>query len=80
MTTRTLIGVDWGTSSLRAARLGDAGEVLEERSLPRGILTVPAGGFPAVFDEACGDWMRAPGALALVCGMAGISGSVPRVL
>ncbi len=67
----TLIGVDWGTSSLRAARLDAAGQVLEERTLPRGILSVPAGGFPAVFDQACGDWMRAPGALALVCGMAG---------
>lgn len=67
----TLIGVDWGTSSLRAARLDAAGQVLEERTLPRGILSVPAGGFPAVFEQACGDWMRAPGALALVCGMAG---------
>jgi len=71
MTTRPLIGVDWGTSSLRAARLGPAGQVLEERSMPRGILTVPAGGFPAVFEDACGDWMRSPGALALICGMAG---------
>jgi len=71
MTTHPLVGVDWGTSSLRAARLGPAGEVLEERSMPRGILTVPAGGFPAVFEEACGDWMRPPGALALICGMAG---------
>lgn len=69
--TTNLIALDWGTSSLRAARLGAAGEVLEERALPRGILTVPAGGFPAVFEEACGDWMRSPGALALVCGMAG---------
>lgn len=67
----SLIAVDWGTSSLRAARLADDGRVLEERALPRGILTVPAAGFPAVFDEACGDWMREPGALALVCGMAG---------
>jgi len=66
-----LIALDWGTSSLRAARLDDHGAVLEERSLPRGILTVPAGGFPAVFEEACGDWMKAPGALALICGMAG---------
>lgn len=70
MTTQ-LIGVDWGTSSLRAARLDAAGEGLEERSLPRGILTVPPGGFPAVFEQACGDWMREPGALALICGMAG---------
>lgn len=67
----SLIAVDWGTSSLRAARLGDDGRVLEQRSLPRGILTVPAGGFPAVFDELCGSWMGAPGAMALVCGMAG---------
>ncbi len=67
----TLIAVDWGTSSLRAARLDADGAVLEERSLPRGILTVPAGGFPAVFDEACGDWMRDSSALALICGMAG---------
>ena len=67
----SLIAIDWGTSSLRAARLADDGRVLEERALPRGILTVPAGAFPAVFDEICADWMRAPDAMALVCGMAG---------
>ena len=66
-----LVAVDWGTSSLRAARVADDGSRLEERSVPRGILTVPPGGFPQVFDEICGDWMRAPDALALVCGMAG---------
>jgi 2-dehydro-3-deoxygalactonokinase len=68
---RPLIAVDWGTSSLRVARIGTNGRVQEERSLPRGILTVPPGGFPAMFQDACGDWMRVPGALALVCGMAG---------
>ena len=68
---RPLIAVDWGTSSLRVARVDIQGRVQEERSLPRGILTVPPGGFPAVFQDACGDWMRMPGALALVCGMAG---------
>jgi 2-dehydro-3-deoxygalactonokinase len=68
---RPLIGLDWGTSSLRAARLDDQGHALEERALPRGILTVAPGGFPAVFEEACGDWMKAPEALALICGMAG---------
>jgi 2-dehydro-3-deoxygalactonokinase len=67
----SLIAIDWGTSSLRAARLADDGRVLQERALPRGILTVPAGAFPAVFDEICADWMRAPDAMALVCGMAG---------
>jgi 2-dehydro-3-deoxygalactonokinase len=66
-----LVGLDWGTSSLRAARLDDAGQVLEERSLDRGILTVAPGGFPAVFQAACGDWMRDAGSLALITGMAG---------
>jgi 2-dehydro-3-deoxygalactonokinase len=67
----TLIAVDWGTSSLRAARLAADGTVLEERSSPRGILTVPAGGFPAVLQDTCGDWLADPAALCLVSGMAG---------
>jgi 2-dehydro-3-deoxygalactonokinase len=66
-----LVGVDWGTSSLRVARLAHAGEALEERSFARGILAVPAGGFPAALQEACGDWLREPGTLCLVSGMAG---------
>ena len=66
-----LIAVDWGTSSLRVARLDAAGHAIEEREFPRGILTVPAGGFPQVFEEACGEWMKPRDSLALICGMAG---------
>ena len=66
-----IVAVDWGPSSLRAARLDADGRAVEEREFPRGILTVPPGEFPQVFDEACGDWMRADGAVALICGMAG---------
>lgn len=66
-----IVAVDWGTSSLRVARLDGAGRAIEEREFPRGILTVPAGGFPRVFEDACGDWMKPRDALALVCGMAG---------
>jgi len=68
---RPLIAIDWGTSSLRGARLGGDGSVIEERGFPRGILTVPVGAFPAVFDELFGDWMRVPDALCLIAGMAG---------
>jgi 2-dehydro-3-deoxygalactonokinase len=68
---RPLVGVDWGTSALRVARLGADGRALEERSMPRGILTVAQGEFPAVFESACGVWMSEPGSLALICGMAG---------
>ncbi len=69
--TRPLIAIDWGTSSLRGARLGASGQVLESHEFPRGILTVPPGQFEAVFDELFGDWMQAPGALCLISGMAG---------
>jgi 2-dehydro-3-deoxygalactonokinase len=65
------IGLDWGTSSLRGARFDDGGAVLEERSFARGILTVPKGGFTAVFDELFGDWMRPAGTRCLISGMAG---------
>jgi 2-dehydro-3-deoxygalactonokinase len=67
----SLIAIDWGTSSLRAARIAADGAVLEERASQRGILTVPAGGFPAVLQETCGDWLAQPDALCLVSGMAG---------
>ena len=68
---RALITIDWGTSSLRGARLDAAGQVLESREFPRGIMSVQPGQFEAVFNELFGDWMQAPGALGLISGMAG---------
>lgn len=68
---RTLLAVDWGTSTLRGALLDEQGQAREERSYPRGILSVPAGGFAQVFEECFGDWMRAPGTLCLMSGMIG---------
>ena len=65
-----LLAIDWGTSSLRGARIAPDGRVLDERSCARGIMTVPAGGFEAVLDENFGDW-RLDGRLTLVSGMAG---------
>ena len=68
---RPLIAIDWGTSSLRGAQLGADGQVWASRESARGILTVPAGQFEAVFQEHFGDWMQAPDALCLISGMAG---------
>ena len=68
---RPLVAVDWGTSALRAARVAADGTVLEERASTRGILNVPAGGFPAVLAETCGEWLADPAVLCLVSGMAG---------
>jgi 2-dehydro-3-deoxygalactonokinase len=66
-----LLAVDWGTSSLRGALLDQAGHVQQERSFARGILTVAAGQFPAVFNECFGDWMREHATLCLMAGMVG---------
>jgi len=68
---RPLIAIDWGTSSLRGARLSDTGQVIESREFQRGILTVAPGQFEAVFNEHFGDWMQTPDALCLISGMAG---------
>jgi 2-dehydro-3-deoxygalactonokinase len=65
-----IVAVDWGTSSLRGALLDTDGQVLEERSFARGILTVPPGGFPDAFQDCFGEWMT-PGMLCLISGMAG---------
>lgn len=66
-----LLALDWGTSSLRGARLDARGRMLEERSFPRGILSVPAGGFGQVFQDSFGDWVRGDTITCLISGMAG---------
>jgi len=67
----SLVAVDWGTSALRGALLDDAGHVLEEKTAPRGILTVAAGEFAAVFESVFGSWMQRPDSICLISGMAG---------
>lgn len=78
-----LIALDWGTTSLRAYRLGESGRVLEQRSLDAGIMQLPStprsiggkqisNGFELAFDEACGDWLDAEPTLPVIaCGMVG---------
>lgn len=73
-----LIALDWGTSSLRAYRLGAHGETLELRALPCGVMQLPATdsddktGFEDAFEQACGDWLRAtPDIPVIAAGMVG---------
>ena len=78
-----LIALDWGTTSLRAYRLGEQGRVMEQRSLSAGIMQLPtqprviagelcSDGFELAFDEACGDWLDAqPDLPVIACGMVG---------
>lgn len=63
-----LIGLDWGTSSLRAYRIGAGGEVLEVRARPWGIRGLPEGGFDAALATITEGWPAWP---RLACGMVG---------
>lgn len=65
-----LVAVDWGTTNLRAFRLGEEGEVLETRSDPRGAGGLTADQFPQVLRDVAGDWL-ASGCPVMICGMAG---------
>ena len=69
--TRDLIALDWGTSSLRVARIAHDGSVVQEKHFPQGILNVPEGGFPRVFAEAVASLEPAAGTLCLASGMVG---------
>lgn len=63
-----LIGLDWGTTSLRAYRLDEAGRILETRTRGWGVRQLPEGGFDAALAEIARDWPRWP---RLACGMLG---------
>ena len=66
-----MIGIDWGTTSLRAYRLDAAGAVLDARESAQGILSVPEGGFAAVLEAQIRPWLDAGEELVLLCGMIG---------
>ncbi len=60
VTDTALIGIDWGTSALRAYRFDGEGTVVERRSGPHGILSIADGGFDAVFEATVADWPACP--------------------
>jgi 2-dehydro-3-deoxygalactonokinase len=66
-----LIGIDWGTSNLRAWHFDAAGAITEAREAPYGILRLPEGGFDAAFAEVVGEWIADGEKAALIAGMAG---------
>jgi 2-dehydro-3-deoxygalactonokinase len=65
-----LIGIDWGTTSFRAYRIGADGRVIDSKSAPAGILKVPGGEFERVFEREVGPWlMPQPDLPVLAAGM-----------
>ena len=70
--TPTLIGLDWGTSSLRGYLMSADGTVIEPRSAGKGIMQVEGGRFADALSALCGDWLTAhPAATLIACGMIG---------
>ncbi len=67
-----LIGIDWGTSNFRAFLLERAGNILDRRAGPHGILTVADGKFERVLAARIGEWL-ADGRLPIL--MSGMIGS-----
>jgi 2-dehydro-3-deoxygalactonokinase len=71
-----MIALDWGTSSLRAYLLGEAGCVLAQVSTSYGIQHLPAPGgrlgFEQAFKSVAGAWLRQwPNLPVVACGMVG---------
>jgi 2-dehydro-3-deoxygalactonokinase len=66
-----MIAVDWGTSSLRAYRVGEGGEVRDKRSAPLGILSVQDNRFAEALEGQIGDWLDAGEAPVVMSGMIG---------
>jgi 2-dehydro-3-deoxygalactonokinase len=67
-----LIGLDWGTSSLRAYLLGPNGELIHRRAEGWGIQHLPEGGYVAALRGVAGEWLdRWPGLPVLAAGMVG---------
>lgn len=52
-----VIGLDWGTSSLRATLFAADGTLLDRCARPWGIQHLPTGGYPAAFRGIVGEWL-----------------------
>lgn len=65
------LAVDWGTSNLRAWRLGADGAVLRHAELPLGVSRLTPGEAAARFESEVRPALGAEGLPALMCGMVG---------
>lgn len=69
--TPRLLALDWGTTRLRARRLGAGGRPIDERSADCGVMRVQPGGFEPALRSLCGDWLQDEGLPLLASGMVG---------
>ena len=66
-----MIGVDWGTSSFRAYRLGPDGQILDRTSAHSGIMFVENGRFADMLRRSIQPWVNAGERRVLLSGMIG---------
>ena len=66
-----MIGVDWGTTSFRAFRLGEDGSIHDRREAPLGILQVEPGHFADALAAQIGPWLADGESRVLLAGMVG---------
>lgn len=66
-----MIGVDWGTTNFRAFRFDAAGQVIERRASPAGIVNVKDRRFAQTLKEKVGDWIAGGEHRVLLSGMVG---------
>lgn len=68
MTGAALIGVDWGTTNLRAWLMDSKGDALDQRSSSEGMASLQPVAFAGALERLTQGWPDRP---VLVCGMAG---------
>jgi 2-dehydro-3-deoxygalactonokinase len=78
-TTHPFIAVDWGTSSFRAALIAPDGEILDELSQPRGILSFKQGEFAPYLISTCAGMTKAGGQSFVLSGMIGSKDGMAEV-
>lgn len=66
-----MIGIDWGSTNFRAFRFNGAGEVIETRCAPEGVLRVQDRLFADILRDKIGDWLDAGETRILLSGMIG---------
>ena len=66
-----MIGIDWGTTSFRAVRVGRDGAIRDRRTGPKGSLNVPDGRFGDTLREEIGPWLAGGEDKVLLSGMIG---------
>jgi 2-dehydro-3-deoxygalactonokinase len=72
MDARAAIGLDWGTTSLRAYLFDPGGRVLERREAPCGVQSIRDGRFREAYEALCAHWLAGePGLPVIACGMIG---------